>query len=111
MHYNNITMVKTGKLTQVSKTMIGEFIKAKNSRVRLGVRDQSQCDNVQNEFLEGLAYYQESHWNFTKQSFINNVTKIFQKNSIFHPLICVRVCIKGIKNVSFSEQFANVLNE
>ena len=45
-----------------------------------------------------------------KGSFINYVRKIFRKTNISTPLICTRTCAyQGVRNVSFSENFAYVL--
>ena len=52
-----------------------------------------------------------NHW-YTKGSFIYYVHKIFQKTNISYPLIRTRTsAYQGVRNVSFSENFANVLNE
>ena len=39
-------------------------------------------------------------------------TKFTEKNNISFPVICTRMCAyQGVRNVSFSENFASVLNE
>ena len=46
-----------------------------------------------------------------KESCIKFVRKIFRKTNISNPLICTRSCAyQGVRNVSFSENFAYVLN-
>ena len=46
-----------------------------------------------------------------KGSFIKYVRKIFRKTNISNPLIRTRTCAyQGVRNVSFSENFAYVLN-
>ena len=46
-----------------------------------------------------------------KGSFIKYVRKIFQKTNISNPLIRIRTCAyQGVRNISFSEDFAYVLN-
>ena len=47
-----------------------------------------------------------------EDSFIQYVRKIFRKNNISYPLIRTRTCTyKGVRNVTFLENFADVLNE
>ena len=46
-----------------------------------------------------------------KGSSIKYVRKIFQKTNISNPLIRIRMCAyQGVRNISFSEDFAYVLN-
>ena len=46
-----------------------------------------------------------------KESSIKYVRKIFQKTNISNPLIRIRTCAyQGVRNISFSENFAYVLN-
>ena len=44
------------KVTKVDKTRFDKLIKAKNARVKLGgiYFHQSQCENMPNQFVEGL---------------------------------------------------------
>ena len=51
-------------------------------------------------------------WTKLRRSFIYYVRKIFQKTNISYPLISTRTCVyQGVRNVSFSKNFANVFNE
>ena len=48
----------------------------------------------------------------SKVSFIQYVRRIFRKTNISYPLIRTRTCAyQGVRNVSFLESFAYVLNE
>ena len=45
-------------------------------------------------------------------SFIKYVRKTFQKTNISYPLVRTRTCLyQEVTNVSFSEEFGNILNE
>ena len=61
--------------------------------------------------METLLFPQLSLNKISKYgSFIWYVNKIFRKNNISYPLIHTRV-YQGVRNVSFSEYFAYVLND
>ena len=58
-----------------------------------------------------LFWIVECIFHDTRGSFILYVRKIFQKTNIFYPLICTSTCAyQEVKNVSFSESFAYILN-
>ena len=61
-----------------------------------------------------LAYFTQCHFlrKLLLGSFIQYVRKIFRKTSISYPLIRTYTCVyQGVRNVSFSEDFVNILNE
>ena len=49
---------------------------------------------------------------FPVQSFIQYVSKIFRESNISYPMIGTRTCAyQGVRNISFPENFAYVLNQ
>ena len=59
-----------------------------------------------------LFWIVECIFHDNRGSFILYVREIFQKTNIFYPLICTSTCAyQEVKNVSFSESFAYILNE
>ena len=64
-----------------------------------------------NEKPEVKNHLEASVNNYDRESPIYYVCKIFQKTNISYPLIRTRTCVyQGLRNVSFSENFAYVLN-
>ena len=64
-----------------------------------------QCSVFQRSLLSSSLH------GFLKESSIKYVCKIFRKTNVSNPLIRTRTCAyQGVRNVSFSENFAYVLN-
>ena len=69
------------------------------------------CSKIFQRFLLRATTYLWASATLTKGSSIKYVRRIFQKTNISNPLIGTRTCAyQGIRNVSFSENFAHVLN-
>ena len=63
--------------------------------------------NISYPLIRTKIYIHQSY----KRSLIQRVLKIFRKTNTFYPLIPTRTCAyHGVRNVSFSENFAYVLN-
>ena len=62
-------------------------------------------------YLKNNLYFLLNIFRFCDHSF-STFAKFFQKNNIYYPLICKRTCAyQGVRNVTFSENFAYVSNE
>ena len=64
--------------------------------------------------MESFIYYIHKIFQKTNimESFIYYIRKIFQKTNISYLLIRTQTCeYQGVRNVSFSENSANVINE
>ena len=80
-------------------------------RYSVSLRIQSKYGKMQTRINTNTGTF-HAVLQYICKSFIQYAHKSFQKSNISYTLICTRTCTyQGVRNVSISENFANVLNE